>query len=144
MKTANKPIYCLLLVISLFFNYGCAKQPLHRNSSNIDELTVDELRTQALKCKESILIKQKILTVCLRVESPPTQKCLDKFYSCLSERGEEPDEWMDSYVDDMIQFEAFRQKLIEKGEDTSDLDIKLRDENKRIYDIIIITGKAKA
>ena len=126
MKTVKKSVFRILIILSLFFIIGCGKQSTHNKHSNIDKLTVDEIRYEALKYKQSILSKSKIYDEidCFDDIAPPSEKCLEKLTSYLSEeKGVDINEWMESFADDFEQLEFYRQKLIEKGGDTSGLDI---------------------
>jgi hypothetical protein len=114
-------------------------KPLEMNESKLDGMTVDELRATAIKLKAVIIAKMNKYSeiehkLGFDETTPTTPNLIRKVESYFSTiEGKDFGEWIDSLISDMLQLEVYRQKLKEKGGDTSDLD----NDNIRIKNIIL-------
>jgi len=144
MLLAKKAVLCASMFLCVFVVLGCAKKEQQAGQSksanppkqaavarqdaaveqtrqDVENMSADELRAMALKCKEQLAAKEKqVGEVVAKSRAIGSEKMTDKKAEAIKK---EMTELLESKMALTEQFDLCRNKLVQDGADVSDLDM---------------------
>jgi len=135
MMLAKKAVLCASMFLCVFVVLGCAKKEQQAGQSksanppkqaavarqDVENMSADELRAMALKCKEQLAAKEKqVGEVVAKSRAIGSEKMTDKKAEAIKK---EMTELLESKIALTEQFDLCRNKLVQDGADVSDLDM---------------------